>query len=103
MAEGADRLAPGSLTMRELYRTTAAAIAALLLLGAASRAQSPSGQNQVFQAARPPAVCPEVNAPVCAVKFGQMLTYWSACKAQADGADVVSDGEWCRRKSSGGD
>jgi hypothetical protein len=86
--------------MRGLYRNTAAAIAALLLLGAASRAQPPSSQNQ---AARPPAVCPEVNAPVCAVKFGQMLTYWSACKAQADGADVVSDGEWCRRKSGGGD
>ena len=89
--------------MLGVYRAITVAIAALLLLGAASRAQPPSSQPQAFQAARPPAVCPEVNAPVCAIKFGQMLTYWSACRARADGADVVSDGEWCRRKSSGGD
>jgi hypothetical protein len=89
--------------MRGLYRNTAAAIAALLLLGAAGRAQPPSSQPQTFQAARQPAACPEVRAPVCAIKFGQMLTYWSACKARADGADVVEEGEWCRRKSSGGD
>jgi hypothetical protein len=89
--------------MRGVYRNTAAAVAALLLLGTASRAQLSSSPPQTFQSAQPPAVCPEVHAPVCAIKFGQMLTYWSACKARADGADVVSEGEWCRRKSGGGD
>ena len=84
------------------YRNTAAAIAALLLLGTASRAQPPSSQPQIFQPAQLPAVCPEVRAPVCAIKFGQMLTYWSACKARADGADVVSEGEWCPIRGGAG-
>jgi hypothetical protein len=89
--------------MRGFCRTAAAAIAALLLLGTASRAQSPFSQPQTLEPPRQTAACPEVHVPVCAIKFGQMLTYWSACKARADGADVVNDGEWCRRKSSGGD
>ena len=89
--------------MRGLYRNTAAAVAAALLLGTASRAQPSSSQPQIYRGAQQPAVCPEVRAPVCAMKFGQMLTYWSACKARADGADVVSVGEWCPTRNDDGD
>ena len=89
--------------MQGLYQNTATAIAALLLLGAASRAQPPSSQPQIFQAAPLPAACPEVRVPVCAIKFGQTLTYWSACKARADGADVISEGEWCPTRGGAGD
>jgi hypothetical protein len=89
--------------MRGLYRNTVAASAALLLLGTASRAQQSSSQPPIYQGAQQPAACPEVRAPVCAVKFGQMLTYWSACKARADGADVISEGEWCPTRGGNGD
>jgi len=79
-----------------------AVIAALLLPSAASRAQLLPQQPQISQPAQQPAVCPETRAPVCAIKFGQRLTYWNACKARADRADVVSEGEFCPTRDVGG-
>ena len=43
--------------------------------------------------ARQPAACPEGQTIVCAVKAGEMQSYWNVCDAKRDGALVMSAGE----------
>ena len=52
-------------------------------------------------AQRPPPVCPEGQTIVCAVKAGEMQSYWNVCDAKRDGAIVMFAGE-CPDTHGGG-
>ena len=68
--------------MQLAFRTGIAAAALLLLSMMATRAQPP-----------PPAGCPPATALVCALKNGSKQSYWNACLAARDGAQVIRTGE----------
>ncbi len=59
-------------------------IAAFALVALAGNATVPSPT---------PPPCPEGTTIVCAVKAGEMQSYWNACDAKRDGALVMSAGE----------
>jgi hypothetical protein len=69
--------------MRSTFRTGLIAIAVFFVPVMASRAQQPQPPN-----------CAQ-NAPVCALKNGSKQTYWNACLAARDAADLLYAGE-CR-------
>lgn len=69
--------------MRRTLQAGIAAVAMLLLPVAATDAQQPQ-----------PADCAR-SAPVCALKIGAKQTYWNACLAARDGAELLYPGE-CR-------
>jgi hypothetical protein len=77
--------------MRSTFRTAIVAIALLLLPVVATRAQPP----------QQPAACAPVVAPVCALNNGYRQTYWNACLAARDGAELLYTGE-CRIPRSPG-
>ena len=69
-----------------MYRVSTSCLALFLLLGAANCAPPPQANQET-------AVCPEVNAPVCAVHLGTKQSYWNECMAGRDGAILASAGE----------
>jgi len=73
--------------MQRTFRTCLAALAVLLLPLVVADAQQP--------------VQPEcaVNAPVCGLKNGSRQTYWNACLAARDAAELLYPGE-CRTSRS---
>ena len=75
--------------MHRTLRTSIAALAMLVLPLVAADAQQP--------------VPPEcaVNAPVCGLKNGSRQTYWNACLAARDNAELLNAGE-CRGSRSYG-
>ena len=76
--------------MHTTFRTSLV-VAVLLLPFAATRAQQP-----------PPATCPPVAAPVCALaKNGMKQSYWNECQAVRDGAQVLRTGECPQPRSPG--
>jgi hypothetical protein len=52
-----------------------------------------TGNATVAPPTPPPSVCPEGTTIVCAVKDGEMQSYWNVCDAKRDGALVMSAGE----------
>ena len=79
--------APGVTACQPMYQVGIGSLALFLLLGAVGCGPPP----QASQASA--AVCPEVQAPVCAVHLGTKESYWNECKARRDGAIPVSPGE----------
>ena len=75
--------------MHRTLRTGIAALAMLVLPLVATDAQQPA-----------PPDC-TVNAPVCGLKNGSRQTYWNACLAARDGAELLNAGE-CRGSRSYG-
>ena len=66
--------------------------AALRLSSIAALALVALAGNAAVQPPAPPP-CPEGTTIVCAVKAGEMQSYWNACDARRDGALVMSPGE----------
>jgi hypothetical protein len=60
-----------------------------------------AGNATAIPPAQPPSVCPEGQTIVCAVKAGEMQSYWNVCDAKRDGALVMFAGE-CPDTHSGG-
>lgn len=75
--------------MLRTLRTGLAAFAVFLLPLIAADAQQPA-----------PPDC-TVNVPVCGLKDGSRQTYWNACLAARDGAELMYAGE-CRQSRSYG-
>jgi hypothetical protein len=70
------------------YVAFIAATAAAFVIGSGGASQAKAKKK--VEAARPPVVCFQPEARVCAVKGGMKFTYANSCYAVKDGAKVVS-------------
>jgi hypothetical protein len=52
-----------------------------------------AGNASAAPPTQPPSVCQEGKTIVCAVKAGEMQSYWNICDAKRDGALVMFAGE----------
>jgi hypothetical protein len=73
------------------YAAIVAAVSAAFMLGTAATGFAKEKKKQAEPQATPITCWFEPTSPVCADKGGERLTYTSACRAEKDGAKVVSN------------
>ncbi len=73
------------------YAAIVAAVSATFMLGTAATGFAKEKKKPEEPKAQPITCWFEATSPVCADKGGEQFTYTSACRAEKDGAKVISN------------